>query len=169
MSLKKAYRVMPSPIPVGDTGKMTRVTPIINGDPRMPVRDIIMAVCDMSNIRATEAWTRLSESNKEELREYCDRFQFPGKGQREMTCINLEEAIKLLLSCAYVTLISSTTTPFPTALRAQLGRAHIVLFGIPISWKGLASDAVHQSGGGQQAHHVPPSQRDSEMLPHQAR
>ena len=95
MSLKKAYRVMPPPIPVGDTGKMTRVTPIINGEQRMPVRDIIMAVCDCDMDYASKIWKRIGSQEHIELSQFVRPFQFPGKGQRVMDCISLSGVLKL--------------------------------------------------------------------------
>ena len=99
VALKKAHRALPPPIPLGNAGGMARVTPILDGESRMPVRDIIMAICNCETDYASKIWKRISSGEEyTELRNFfCTQYQFPGKGQREMDCICLAGVTKLIM------------------------------------------------------------------------
>ena len=69
----------------------------VDGVPYMSIRDIIMAVCGQNNDRAGETWRKLSDSYKNEVREFLRNHKFPGPGQKEQPVIRLQGALKLIM------------------------------------------------------------------------
>ena len=69
----------------------------VDGAPHMSVRDIIMVVCGQNNDRAGETWRKLSDSYKNEVREFIRNHKFPGPGQKEQPVITLQGALKLIM------------------------------------------------------------------------
>ena len=69
----------------------------IDGKLYMSVRDIVMCVCGKDNDQAGQVWRNLSIDVKNELRDFIDKFQFPGRGQSVQPVVALEGAIKLIM------------------------------------------------------------------------
>ena len=69
----------------------------VDGKLYMSVRDIVMCVCGKDNNQAGQVWRNLSIDVKNELRDFIDKFQFPGRGQSVQPVVALEGAIKLIM------------------------------------------------------------------------
>ena len=70
---------------------------VIDGVQYLSIRDLIMVVCDKDGNQSHEVWRRLSEDNKNELKVFCLRFKFPGRGQQDQPVITFPGAIKLMM------------------------------------------------------------------------
>ena len=140
---------LPPAIPLGDAGKVARVTPMIDGEPRMPIQDVICCVCNTDTKYANQILTRLKVGNHyAELSVYCRTFKFPGKGQREMPCTSLEGAIKLLMLLPGETVKCCRTKIAETMIRHLKGdptlaidTAHNASIGLTAACEAFLSDA----------------------------
>ena len=77
--------------------KVVRVTPPIDGEPRLSVRDIIAAICEKNKQDAADAWQDLSPAYKAELTDSLREFQFRGRGERKGPVVALGGAVKLAM------------------------------------------------------------------------
>jgi hypothetical protein len=79
------------------SGKTVRAVKI-DGVYWMPRRDIIMAVCNQDNVKASKTWTqKLSQEDRDDLLPFLAKHQFDGIGQSETECYNMDGAILLTM------------------------------------------------------------------------
>lgn len=72
----------------------------IDGIYYMPRRDIIMAVCNEDNVKASKTWTqKITDEEKNDLLPFLAKHQFSGVGNIETEVYSLDGAILLTMMC----------------------------------------------------------------------
>jgi hypothetical protein len=70
---------------------------LIDGVQFLSVRDVLMHLCNLTSIAATQKWRLLSDEAKNEVEQFLRNFQFPGKGNRIEPVITFQGVLKLIM------------------------------------------------------------------------
>ena len=110
-------------IALGDHGKTVRITPVLDGEARMSLREVIECICNVTKEYASNILDRLrngENGNWEEILTCCKTFQFPGRGERKMPCISVMGVNKLIMFLPSTAVVRCCRTKLAETLARHL-------------------------------------------------